>query len=565
MRAALLRAAVRAARLAGPEGDFQAWWSAASAEAASASGSAAFVGPLSARDYEAAPLLSLGAIGDLHSEGLGASTRRAEGAWYTPPEVVLAALGDLRAGESVLDPACGGGRFLLAAAERGARVVGWDRDPEAVELCRALLWIQGAEGEVHLLDALERYEKGDLPRFDRVLGNPPYRAGRLAALPERYRQSFAVAEYQLDPFPLFLELGLACLEPEGELAFVVPNSWLSNHRARRLRRHLLEAHALVEVVELPAETFAAGVETHIVRLREGRTPAEVPVRDLEGAETGRLLIQDPAAPIALVRDAPTRELLRRAQSWGPSLGEVCAVARGVNPYHHSRHSPQEIAQRVFHARTCEGPEWSPELRGQHLGPYRLWWSGEAWLRYGPWLKEPRKPELFEGPRLLVRKIIGETLYAACIEARFYCDQSIYIAQPREDCAWPLGALLALVNSRVLARWVRARYQEDDRLFPQLKLGELRALPLPPVDPVSAEVAALARDALSLQRLETQRLGLLDRDLPPGDRSRARQRVLRMGWPPPQDQPASRLCDEITALRAQIELAVERLYDVEGLL
>ena len=53
------------------------------------------------------------------------------------------------------------------------------------------------------------------------------------------------------------------------------------------------------------------------------------------------------------------------------------------------------------------------------------------------------------------------------------------------------ALLALVSCRAVADLLRARHQEHDLLFPQLKVAELRALPLPPVSPQSPAVLDLA--------------------------------------------------------------------------
>jgi hypothetical protein len=217
---------------------------------------------------------------------------------------------------------------------------------------------------------------------------------------------------------------------------------------------------------------------------------------------GALLVDRdrPEAPLAHARTLAAADLLDRARAWAATLGDVAEVTRGINPYHRCMHTPAEIRARVHHA-GGPGEGLSPELCGRDLGPYRLWWRGTRYVRYGPWLKEPRHPRFFDGPRLLVRKVLGETLCAAYAEASLYCDQSVYVARLREGQPWPPGALLAFVNSRVVAALVRGRCQEDDRLFPQIKVAELRAVPLPPVAPDAPAVAALAARALRLQALE----------------------------------------------------------------
>ncbi len=636
------RAAVERGLVGGPGADVGEWWRDTAPRLKRASGSALFdatpVAPGDARAVldraavaadpgrlgvawalldGAAVAADPGRLGDAYAAADPGEGRRAAGRYYTPADLVARALDGVSVGGRVLDPACGGGRFLLGALARGAEVVcGADTDPLAVAVCRAALWLAGGRGDIRCGDPLlglarRRVAGAEPPRqlalfdaaaadgragagapaargddgradagapaargddgragagapaargddgragagapaargddgrsgagapaargddgrsgageaagpaaagaaldvlaafggpFDLVVGNPPYRAGRLGALAGNdalYRRAYTVAEYQLDPYPLFLELALAATRPGGAVVMVVPNAWMSVLRGGALRRLLLAHNGLERVVELPAEAFGAGVETVAVHVRRGgRTPDRVPI----AGGAGGALVYDaaqPEAPLALARTTAAADLLDRASAWTTTLGDVAEVTRGINPYHRCMHTPAEIRARVHHAGK-PGEGLAPELCGRDLGPYRLWWRGTRYVRYGPWLKEPRHPRFFDGPRLLVRKILGETLCAAYTEAPLYCDQSVYVARLLPGQPWPPGALLAFVNSRVVAALFRARCQEDDRLFPQIKVAELRDLPLPPVAPDAPAVAALAGRALRLQALE----------------------------------------------------------------
>lgn len=618
-----------------------------------------------------------GALGDVYSALGDPEARKQGGRFYTPRGWIQHALPpNLSAGQRVLDPACGGGRFLLAVLDRMAPgdpsptraevaeacLYGVDADPLAVAICQAALHLACAtprrfevavdvnieHGDPLLGLAAARLERGKArdqlglfappppprptldgePRrrralmrgwrvrqaaqfraryalvepslkagaeaappldldlsmptpFDVVVGNPPYRGGRHRSLPaedDLYRRTFEVAEYQLDPYALFLELALTALAPGGRLAMVVPNAWMSNLKAKRLRRLLVEAHEITEIVELPPEIFDAGVETVALHLiAEGQPTSASPVRSIpvlgwaEGALDGPPSLQGrltpdldhPEAPIPLSRDPQTADLLVRSRQWRATFGDVAEITRGVNPYHRATHTPEQIAERVHHA---DGPTegYVPELRGRDLGAYRLWWSGRYWIHYGPWLKEPRDPRFFEGPRLLVRKVFGDTLCAAYTEDPLICDQSVYIARLIEGQPWPAGALLAMVSSEVVATLLRARHQEHDRLFPQLKLAELRGLPLPPIDPRDPALAALGQKALALQALEAAYFDALGAeaeaelpDLDPVAKSRRVRRLMKAGWADGLEADRA----EAEALRREIEDEVAALYGV----
>jgi release factor glutamine methyltransferase len=80
----------------------------------------------------------------------------------------------------VLDLGTGTGVLALAAATRGAAVVAVDLDPRAVRCARINALLNGLEARVEV-------REGDLfapvagERFDLVLSNPPYYAGRPAS------------------------------------------------------------------------------------------------------------------------------------------------------------------------------------------------------------------------------------------------------------------------------------------------------------------------------------------------------------------------------------------------
>lgn len=286
--------------------------------------------------------------------------RRERGAYYSPPALVQPLLDEaLPAGEEpevVLDPACGGGAFLLGAAERlggGPRALhrlrGLDSDPGAVAVARlALSRLLAAP-----LGALRGVCRGDALRdpglapgsVDVIVGNPPFlgeedHGADLAAL----RGGSRVAAYlqpRTDLAYLFCHLCLDLLRPGGRLGLVLPEGLLHADGASLLRRRLL-AEARVErltLVELPPPALfpgAPGQRCCLLSLRKGSAPAHRPrvarldaegLRDLHRAPTQRALL---AGGAALRLGAPEAEALcQRMDRAGPRLGAGYSVTTGV--------------------------------------------------------------------------------------------------------------------------------------------------------------------------------------------------------------------------------------------
>lgn len=190
--------------------------------------------------------------------------RTAWGAYYTPPALTdrLLQLAN-EAGVNwqtarVLDPACGGGAFLLPVAMRmrdalpqagakqliehfGDHLQGFEIDPFAAWLTQAWLEIAFANelksagrrfpSVVKVCDSLEETVSGK--RFDLVIGNPPYGRVKLAAgQRERYSRSLYG---HANLYGLFTDLALRWTRVGGVIAYVTPTGFLAGEYFKALR------------------------------------------------------------------------------------------------------------------------------------------------------------------------------------------------------------------------------------------------------------------------------------------------------------------------------------------
>jgi len=200
------------------------------------------------------------------------------GEFYTPRPVVqfmVEAL-DPQLGETVLDPACGTGGFLVEAFEQlekqvktakdrkrlhNGSLLGQEAKPLPYLLCEMNLLLHGMESPQ--IDygnslALKVTEIGDRDRVDVILTNPPFGGEEEASIKSGFPQDMQTAETAL----LFLQLIMRRLrrpvggKQPGRAAVVVPNGMLfGDGVCARIKESLLKDFNLHTIVRLQNGVF----------------------------------------------------------------------------------------------------------------------------------------------------------------------------------------------------------------------------------------------------------------------------------------------------------------------
>lgn len=186
---------------------------------------------------------------------LNRGDRRRLGAYATPPalasDLVAAALDASPGADPVLlDPACGGGALLLAAARAGC-LLGLERDEVAAATAEAAVAVEGRGATITTRDALTAEP---WPRADVVVANPPFGADPTS--PER-----------------FLLRALDEVADGGVAAFLLPTSFLATRRSAAARAAVRARAELVATWPVGSSCFSdAAVDVCAVVLRRRDAP-----------------------------------------------------------------------------------------------------------------------------------------------------------------------------------------------------------------------------------------------------------------------------------------------------
>ena len=91
-------------------------------------------------------------------------------------------------------------------------------------------------------------------RYDKIIGNPPYGARNDEHKKELLNKLYS-ALYTKESYTLFLYACTRCLKENGELCFIVPDTFLSLHRHLSIRKFLLTNTKIKELALFPSSFF----------------------------------------------------------------------------------------------------------------------------------------------------------------------------------------------------------------------------------------------------------------------------------------------------------------------
>ena len=226
-----------------------------------------------------------GAIYESILEKNGQDKKSGAGQYFTPRSLIQAMVdvAQPKIGETVCDPACGTGGFLLAAYDymknqsqdkakrdflRDKALHGYDNTALVVTLASMNLYLHGIGTDRSPILCQDSLEKAPDTLVDVILANPPF-GTRPAGSVDIDRNDFYVEtkNNQLN----FLQHIMLMLKNTGRAAVVLPDNVLFEGGAgETIRKKLLEDFNLHTILRLPTGIFyAQGVKANVLFFQKG--------------------------------------------------------------------------------------------------------------------------------------------------------------------------------------------------------------------------------------------------------------------------------------------------------
>jgi N-6 DNA Methylase/TaqI-like C-terminal specificity domain len=470
------------------------------------------------------PPIAAHTLGEIYEQILSHSPteKKTGGSYYTPGQLVDFAIENTvkvwaDGLPTILDPACGGGFFLLAAYEEllnrqgaltyGDReqilldcIHGVDINPQAVIVTQLSLLIKLLEqprserplpnlshnircgnavisedfkdgSQSHSLDWQKTFpnilKSGG---FDIIIGNPPYIDSEwmtkyLPSWRQYCTQYYQSATGNWDLFCIFIEKSLTLCRPNGFISLVVPNKLASAHYAAAARSLLTTTSQILTLQDYSqSATFEASVYPLVFVAQKRSVP---------------ILQPDSGATWAIAATRPQSQLLTRLRDSFPKLETIAQVngaatvaeAYAMQALIQERHSADLL--RVVNSGTID--------RYCFLwGKKPMRYLGQSYLQ--PVVIEnhrlpPKRLQQAQQPKIIVSGMTQRLECAIDLEGSFLAGKSTVIIYASQIC--DLRYLLGILNSRLISFYLTSFFGGNCLKGKYLRIGspQLRQIPI----------------------------------------------------------------------------------------
>ncbi len=326
--------------------------------------------------------------------------------------------------------------------------------------------------------------------FDIVIGNPPY--GAFFDNPTKKYLKLKYPEVpDFESADYFISKSKKLVNNKGISSFIIPNTILTNVHATNYRNFILDNFQILEIVNTSdIEIFKnASVRNCILTMQNDKT---LSYTKLINAKTEVL-----NNPINVITNITNQILHKYIRSWlnlfyvdqislrlvekiqfeSNKLIEFSDISQGLIPYDKYKGQSEEIIKkRIYHSDYKKNFTYKKELKGKDVSRYSLVWNKKIWISYGNWLANPRSPEYFNNPRILIREITNPRILATFTTEEYYNSPSIInIINFKKISSF---YILGILNSKLLTFYHKKSSPKANKgAFPKILIEDLKSFPI----------------------------------------------------------------------------------------
>ena len=193
--------------------------------------------------------------------------------------------------------------------------------------------------------------------FDIVIGNPPYVLINKQVYKLLYGRFYKYQEGKIDLYRLFIEKSLSLCNSKGSLSFITPNTFLSIKNCTKLRRALLDGNSFAFIDNYDDSVFEASVNSIVFLLLKGFLSDSINVNlhtadRINSLNVGvRQIKESPLCEVSVNANDEAYRIKNQMIDNSTLLKDIEGIEMclGVQPYHNSIHSEEQMRNKFLHS------------------------------------------------------------------------------------------------------------------------------------------------------------------------------------------------------------------------
>ncbi len=332
--------------------------------------------------------------------------------------------------------------------------------------------------------------------FDAVIGNPPYVSIKgIKWDARRYYEKVYCVKGRFDLYMLFMLRAINSLKQHGYWSFIIPNKFATNLQFGDFRRLIATCCIINSLVTYEGYQFkGAGVNNMVISCNKDipRATDFIYFKKWEnhrlihiGKQRQSMILSLPANNYVYLQDSSKQVLFNKIRNTGKRYDFFFDVKDGI--------VAGSIKRVLFSSKRIDSDSYKLYF-GKGVGRYSLQWTG-IWVNYKPkemmkletkikgskrpglWMRDRR---IFEDTKILTRKV-GIRIIATLDDEGVYYEQTLHGSIPHKfGEPYNIRYFLGILNSTLMKFYYQTFVQQKGKLFPQVRIGILKALPIPTI-------------------------------------------------------------------------------------